>query len=450
VVIELTDEDKLAGQRLNGLLDYVEALVKLDERPATLLAQHKLADGSQFILHQHELAGLPGITFDVSDLDGPIWARMDRLQRTTPPQVDEACRAWVDVPNDPIKPPVIRDALHLRVLEAEKDRLIEASEARLDDCVPSVKTAKKDETPGLFFDVMLRLEDRPSLREALETYCVSPWAEWAEREKPRRRSIVIYQRLFEIAQRLHQSGGTESVELIWGIGVARWSRPEESIDLPIIERGVEIEIADQTNATITIRPRSVSARVELRPFEKLAAERLTLAEDAARRCLRGIEAVESEGVSKFRQETFEPILRICGSQLDPEGRYLPDHRSLPPTEPVPAAESGVLTVTDRFVLFARRRSSNSVLRDIERFKAALAPSECEPVVLTGATRTLVMGPSDGIGDVYQPLADKIGMIDPSSGGLEAEPIDPDQCDLFFPKPFNDEQVQIIRRLLMDS
>ncbi len=43
-----------------------------------------------------------------------------------------------------------------------------------------------------------------------------------------------YQRLFEIAQRLLQSGGNESVELICGIGLARWSRPEESIDLPIL------------------------------------------------------------------------------------------------------------------------------------------------------------------------------------------------------------------------
>ena len=149
--IELTAEDKLAARRLNGLLDYVEALIKLDERPATQLAQHKLADGSQFILHQHELAGLPGITFDISDPDGPIWVRMERLQRTTPPQADAACRAWVDVSNDPTKPPVIRDAQHLRVLKAEKDRMIQASEARLDDCVPSVKPAKKDETPGVLF-----------------------------------------------------------------------------------------------------------------------------------------------------------------------------------------------------------------------------------------------------------------------------------------------------------
>jgi Rad3-related DNA helicase len=38
------------------------------------------------------------------------------------------------------------------------------------------------------------------------------------------------------------------------------------------------------------------------------------------------------------------------------------------------------------------------------------------------------------------------MADPAGGGLETEPIDPDHGDLFFPKPFNDEQVQIIRRL----
>ena len=73
---------------LTGLLDYVEALVKLDERVATRLSQHKLADGSQFALHQHEIAGLPAIQCDTSDADGPIWLRVQRLQRTTPPVFD--------------------------------------------------------------------------------------------------------------------------------------------------------------------------------------------------------------------------------------------------------------------------------------------------------------------------------------------------------------------------
>ncbi len=310
------------------MLDYVEALVKLDERPATRLAQHVLADGSQFILHQHEFAGLPGVSLDSGDVDGPIWLRIERLARTTPPAVAENLKAWIDVSNDPVKPPVIREVLHVRVSKGEMQQMVDAAEARLDDCHRSIKSDDPNAMPGAFFDVMLRLEDRIEVREALEGYCAGSWAEWAEREKPRRRSIAVYQRLFEIAQRLLQAGGNESVELVWGIGIARWTRPEASVDIPMVERGIEIDIADQSNATITIRPRPTRAHVELRPFEKLAPETLVSAENTARRCLQGIEAADSEGISPFRQETFEPILKVCGSQLDPNGCYLPDHRAL--------------------------------------------------------------------------------------------------------------------------
>jgi very-short-patch-repair endonuclease len=442
----LTGEDRIAASRLNGLLDYVEALVKLDERVVARLAQHKLADGSQFILHEHEFAGLTGMCLDSSDSDGAVWLRMQRLQRTAAPPVAKEVAEWIEVSNDPTQSPTIREVLHLRVVEAEKNRLIAAKEARAEDCVRSLKTEKADGPDKKFFDVMVRVEDRSAVVEALDVYCAGPWAKWAEAEKPRRRSIAVYQRLFEIAQRLLQSGGNESMELVWGIGVARWNRQGEHIDIPMIERAVEIEIADQSNADITVRPRALSARVELRAFEKLAPATLALAEDAVRRCLRALETPDSEGVSPFRRETFEPILRICGSQLDPEGRYLPDHRQLPSTEGVPAAEGEYLTVSDRFVLFARRRSANSVLRDIECLKASVTPDQGEPVKLDGAARTLVMGPTDGVDDIYQPLGDKLGAADAIALEFDAEPVDPDHGDLFFPKPFNNEQVAIIRRL----
>ena len=128
--VEITADDRLAAKRLDGLLDYVEALVKLDERPAARLAQHRLADGSQFILHQHELAGLPGLSLDGSDSDGPIWLRIERLQRTAPPQPEERCSPWIEVSNDPAKPPAIKDVLHRRVTEGEKDKLLNAGEVR--------------------------------------------------------------------------------------------------------------------------------------------------------------------------------------------------------------------------------------------------------------------------------------------------------------------------------
>lgn len=444
---DTTTDDDLAARRLAGLLDYVEALVKLDERVATRLAQHKLADGSQFILHQHELAGLPAVQCDFSDTDGPIWLRVRRLQRTTPPVHDGPGKEWIDISNDPLRVPVIHDVLHTRVTEAEQQRLLMAGEIRPEDFAPSLKSEKEDAPDHKFFDVMLRLEDRPDLRVQLETYCSGPWTRWSESEKPRRRAIAVYQRLFEIAQRLLQAGGNESVELVWGIGLARWKKGAELIDIPMIECGVEVDIAETGNADITVRPRSGVSRVELRPFEKLAGARFVQAEDAARRCLRTLEGPDSEGISPFRQETYEPILKICGSQLDPEGRYLPDHRAVPPGEPVPEAEGEFLTVSDRYVLYARRRSSNSVLQDLERLKKSVAPNEGSgaKTKIEGAARTLVLGPADGVDDTFVPLGNTLGGVDPSAL-KPAEPVDRDHGDLFFPKPFNDEQVEIIRRL----
>jgi len=209
---------------------------------------------------------------------------------------------------------------------------------------------------------------------------------------------------------------------------------------------VETEIAETGNAEITIRPRSGVSRVELRPFEKLAAARFAMAEDAARRCLRSLEGPDSEGISPFRQESFEPILKICGSQLDPEGRYLPDHRAFPAAEPVPEPEGEFLIVSDRYVLYARKRSSNSVLRDIDHLKNSVSGECGEPAKIDGSTRTLVLGPPDGIDDTFTPLGDRLGGADTLPSDTGDDVTDADHGDLFFPKPFNDEQVEIIRRL----
>jgi superfamily II DNA or RNA helicase len=56
-----------------------------------------------------------------------------------------------------------------------------------------------------------------------------------------------------------------------------------------------------------------------------------------------------------------------------------------------------------------------------------------------------MGPRDGVSSDYEPLANNIGsQATPVS--IVDDPIDHDHGDLFFPKPFNNDQVEIIRRL----
>jgi hypothetical protein len=131
--------DHAAAARLLGLLDYVDALIKLDERVPMRLGQHKLQDGSQFILHEHELTKLPGVSLNKSDDEGPIWLRVQGLQRTAPPVVDEKAAKWVEVSQNPEVACTIQLELHKRVSGREKETLVELRKLRPEDCSPSLK-----------------------------------------------------------------------------------------------------------------------------------------------------------------------------------------------------------------------------------------------------------------------------------------------------------------------
>jgi hypothetical protein len=87
-----------------------------------------------------------------------------------------------------------------------------------------------------------------------------------------------------------------------------------------------------------------------------------------------------------------------------------------------------------------------MLRDIQMLKQEVSPEAGEPAKLEGAARTLIMGASDSADSDYEPLGPTLGALDKVSVEIDSQAIDPDHGDLFFPKPFNDDQVQIIRRL----
>ena len=105
--------------------------------------------------------------------------------------------------------------------------------------------------------------------------------------------------------------------------------------------------AGNPKVVIRVRPRQADATVNLRPYEELKLDGAPLALNAARRAL-AISAEDGEGVSPFLRETFEPILRACQSQIDAEGRYLPDSDAVDPSDGIPPA-SAQLTFSDRWV-----------------------------------------------------------------------------------------------------
>jgi very-short-patch-repair endonuclease len=438
-------DDEAVSKRFVGLLDYVNALIKLDERVPLRLSQHKLPDGSSVVLHEHELSKLPGLALNKADDEGSVWLRAQRLQRTAPPAPPEQVVQWIESSDDPVSPPSLHETIHERVKGSVRDQLISEGLLRPSDCSTALRPAENNDDES-YFDVFFRREDRPDVQLACDDYIKATWQSWADRELPRRLSIQAYQRLFDLAQRMSLSGGGESIELVWGIGVSRWTRGTLVVEVPLIELGVELEIADDKGADIIIRPRNLPPRFDLRAFDKLAEERVGAAEQVCGRQLKIIERDEPEGMSPFRAESFSAVLKICGGALDPEYEYLPETRKIPKSQPLPEPPEDRLAVSDRWVIYARRRSINATLRDIQHLKEEIAPEEGDGVKLTGAARTLIMGARDDGERGYEPLGTTLGVRDTVSAEINQERIDPDHGDLFFPKAFNDDQVQIVRRL----
>ena len=427
-----TSSDSSAAARLHELLGYVEQVVKLDEHPAFKLSEYRLANGQTYQFHQHEFHALPGVKHDQLDDDGPVWLTMERLKRRNPPAAPDSISSWLEVSPDPDHTPVLSEFLLNTVTAPERDALVVEGKVRPEDCQPAFGPEGKGK-----FDIRFRIEDHPEVSAETDLYLAGPWLSWANEERPRRRSIALYQKLFEAAQLVELGGPEEAIELVWGIGLSRWIKDAFLIDLPLIERLVEIEIDERAAGLIRIRPRQADATINLRPYEELKLDGVPLALNAARRAL-AISA-EDEGVSPFLRETFEPILRACQAQIDAEGRYLPDSDALDPTADVqpPATQ---LTVSDRWVIFARKRNDNFLLKDIENLQKSVKEAKDD---LPGPAKTLVMGPEREGDKTWKPLSETLGE---PSGSINAEEPESPIGDLFFPKPFNNEQVAIVRRL----
>src|SRR5262249_12627296 len=98
-----------------------------------------------------------------------------------------------------------------------------------------------------------------------------------------------------------------------------------------------------------------------------------------------------------------------------------------------------LTVTDTWVLFARPRSANPLLRDLEHFMQVVS-SRPDDAPLPEAVSALVTAPSAEPTPVQLPPFRGVSAAYHEGAQGAAAP------DLYFPQPFNDEQLRIAQLL----
>lgn len=405
--------------RLLSLIEFTAQSTRLRGKPASNVAAH-----GNNPLYEHEIQGLPGIRLNVNgaDSEDELWLTVERLQEIEPPVVaSPVLRPWVQMTLTPTEEPRLRDSLFGASLIAAGTH---CSSAR----------PPEQEKPAIDPDATITLANYAAaaqVRARFETYLATKWHPWAEEEKRRRKTIRLYSKLFTLKQQLEGSIVEAQLELVWGVGLGIWNSKGASVSYPLITRLVELSLNPLT-AEIEIRPRDIDARIEVDWYASVNNPGVADFEKAAKEFF----GRATTTFSPFDRGTFEPLLQTAATNLDANGVYWPsqvlaEDRTLPKPD-------YKLKVTDTWVLFARPRTNNLFLQDLEKLRSQVEQAKSYPA----AVAAVVTDPQTTIPEVELPTFRGVSASYHSGHSTS----DMKARDLYFPKSFNDEQVRIIQLL----
>lgn len=398
--------DPIVLARMLDLIDYVIAVEKDKLKLVTDVADHRA-------LHRthDELAALPGIAFNrVSGEDVAILT-IDRLNRKSPPETtDQLLRAWLVLSDEPTREPRLRERLT-------------ASECK------AANIGRDDGASGLD---LAEYAEAQKVRDGLAAYIAGPWADWVKAEVPRRKTITFYGALFALRQALSAPDGMPQ-ELVCGLGYAALVRGGKRLLYPLLTIPLDIEL-DPISHVIALVPRAEARPgVEADPLDALGLAQVDVWRKFA---VRHLEDLEDDALSPYVRATFEPVLQNAAALLDPGAHYVRGEDGSPLPLPLPGPE---LQITDGFAFLQRERRATQLMADLLAFRDLLENSNGN-IAIPPAIAALFTDPSRDLPDENFPTFRGINSIPgaTSSDGSGEE--------LFFPKPFNAEQVQIAQRL----
>jgi very-short-patch-repair endonuclease len=417
----------LEQDRLLSLIEFAKQSAKLRSTPASTVAQHKL-----FTLYEHDIQGRPGIDFNLNREDGEdeIWLAVKRLHETKPLEPKVALlKPWVALTQGPDVEPTLKTTVEGQALIAAGTHR-SAGQARPKPSEQALPEVKPDELLPLAGYAQEAL-----VRSQFVAYVENLWRPWAEAEKRRRWTIRLYGQLFTLKQQLEGSIVEAQLEMTWGVGLSVWASKNGHVSYPLMTRTVELALNPETQA-IEIRPRDVDPRLEADWYAAVDNPGVAELEKVAKAFFDNATTT----FSPFDRGTFEPLLQAAATHLDSQGIYWPNE--VPPEDRTLPKSDDKLKITDTWVLFARPRTHSIFIQDLENLKKEVEQKE-DPADLPVAVAALVTEPATV--NVVVELPQFRGVSASYHGAAEASGSSKPQ-DLYFPKPFNDEQVRIVQLL----
>lgn len=374
----------LENDLVGDLLTYIEQVEKLKIKPPFSVPTE------YFAAFQHELRGLPEIRFNVQAEGEDVWLCISRLKEIPAPEPDEKLSPWITLHKTPAKPPELK---------------------------PSIELSDTQDAPA-------QAKIRAEIRELFDWYVENLWTPWAVTELPRRKTIQRYNQIFTIQQAIAEEGADTPLELVWGIGMALWKRDGQATALkyPLITQACEV-ILNRHTFDLEVRPRNIDARIELDCYAELELSGVTRVESF----WKSFTTTAANRVNPFEHSTFEPALKAAVGFLDSSGSYelLAEDPALPPP-------TDRLKITSTWVLFVRKRTATIFLEDVKRLKENVKEAQSLPEVI----RSFVVRGDDEV----RARAER------AFRGLLSSDAPDGSAELYFPLPYNDEQVSIVQKL----
>lgn len=361
-------------------------------------------------LFPKDLTNLPGVFFDVQEEGDHVWLKVERLEESPPPVSDsEKFGKAIRIDADPNgKPP--------QFIEAALDTLIRVAQKEVPEAEHQVLAAR------------LRTEAESALVAS-----VSKWQEWAARERPRRKTISLYSDLFALRHQLHAEQTANPVEFVWGLGMASWKLTFEGkpfdFQYPLLTQPLEISL-DKESMSLEVRPRATEPGCEMDGFVACGIQGASECEKAM---LEQLSRHKDTPVSPFSASSYADVLKLVARNLDSRGGYV---EVLAKGEDAPAAGEH-LAVSDSWVMFTRPKSNNFLVADLRNIRSKLEAG-CQ---IPDGPLALVTPPSDMPLDYH--AVNFRGLSGRGSGGGSGAS---DTKELYFPLPYNQEQVTIVQRL----
>ena len=391
---------------LIGLLDYIKEQAKQVNPSA-----YRLANLKGFQRQRLDIAGLPGVEFDIKVAGDHIWLRVPRLMAEPPPAPSAGHKAFIQFSSDPAGPPPFIDDV---ALVRQINQIVRSAAARGD----TIHIAK------------VEAQQKAAASEALNAYTVT-WKSWATVERPRRLTIALYGDLFTLMHQMEAEQTSKPQELIWGIGISSWQLETEktavAFQYPLLTQAMELLIDDRSMA-IEIRPRSTEPQIELDAFVACQVSGTIEVERSAKAQLF---RQKDRPTTPFDPGSYSDILKLIAGNLDSEGQY----REVLTKDGIAPSAGPHLVVTDAWVLLSRPRTINYLFEDLKRLQEKLE----DGCTIHEGPLALVTPPSDDPIE-FEPITFRglSGRGTASASGKVEE--------LYFPLPYNDEQVTIVQKL----